>query len=701
MSFFSDERANELRNIFFESAQELLQALNDEGLSLEGDSSNPEIVRNIRRTMHTLKGDAAACGYRELSELSHQLEDVLTPEIAARSGSQLAELVLAAADAFDGMLSAYRGDMQPPSSDSLREMIAAVANPTSPATASAFKPTFEWSEYERLLIEQSAVRGQSVFNVGLRIDPQCPMRAAALQLIRNVMQEVGNIVIMRPDESATEVPDLVEAVLASHHQKDWIERKCKVPAVVSEISVVLCAPALAETIVESAQLTTAEADPDLLGILTSPAEAPATPEAHLEQKAATAKTHPAQSAAENILRVEADRIDIVLDLVGELIISKSMLLDALAALSRTHPKDPVRNQFVDAMAFQSQVLGKLQRSVMKIRMVPVEQLFRRFPRVLRDVAKFENKEVDLVLQGETTDLDKSILDSLAEPLTHLVRNAVAHGIELPAVRKAAGKAAKGTVRLNAYHQGNQVVIEISDDGRGLDREKIIQKALDGGIVTREELARMSDAAVLNLIFQCGFSTADKVTEVSGRGVGMDVVRSVIERLKGQISIHTESGRGTTFQLRLPLTLAIIKALLFRVYNQLYAVPLGSVSEIWRAYESDIHYVDGHEVIQLREELLTLVRLREMVDAADTASPNGKLFIIVVNLGHRKFGLVVDRLAGEQELVIKALDDNVITTELVSGASVIGDGRVVLILNIASVIERVGHLTTAHTVGASV
>lgn len=716
MSFFSDERAGELRNIFFESARELLQSLNDEGLSLEKDPKNPEIVRNIRRTMHTLKGDSAACGYRELSELAHLLEDVLTPEIAARCDGQLAEVVLNAADVFDGMLSAFENDLQPPAADSLREMIAAVANPHTEQKA-AFTPKFDWTEYERLLIEQNAVRGQNVYNVALRIDPQCPMRAAALQLVRNVMQEVGTIVLMRPDETVTDIPEVIEAVLASHHQPDWVEKKCKIPAVISEIRVEPCAHAQTDAQAAPEPVATAaapaaqvvpvptEGESDLLGILDAPATAetatPAAPAPSAHAKEQKSKQVTVASQSENILRVEAERIDTVLDLVGELIISKSMLVDAIQSYSRRFPKDPLRNQFVDAMAFQAQVLGKLQRSVMKIRMVPVEQLFRRFPRVVRDVAKYEGKDVNLVVEGETTDLDKSILDALAEPLTHLVRNAVGHGIETPEQRKAAGKPEQGTVKLNAYHQGNQVVIEISDDGRGLDRERIINKAIEKKVITREELASISEQNVLNLIFQAGFSTAEKVTEVSGRGVGMDVVKAVMERLKGQITIHTEAGQGTTFQLRLPLTLAIIKALLFRVSDRLYAVPLGSVLEITRAFESEVHIVDNHEVIQLREEILTLVRLRDMVEERKAPrNQKSKLFVVVVALGHRKFGLVVDQLAGEQELVIKALDDDILSTQLVSGASVLGDGRVVLVLNISSVIERVGRLTVSHTVGAS-
>jgi two-component system, chemotaxis family, sensor kinase CheA len=342
-------------------------------------------------------------------------------------------------------------------------------------------------------------------------------------------------------------------------------------------------------------------------------------------------------------------------------------------------------------------LNKLQRSVMKIRMVPVEQLFRRFPRVVRDVSKLQNKEVALVLEGETTDLDKTILDALAEPMTHLVRNAVDHGIEPPEQRIAAGKPAQGTIKLNAYHQGNQVVIEISDDGKGIDKEKVVAKAIERGLLKPEDAARLNETEVLNLIFHAGLSTADQVTNISGRGVGMDIVLAAIDRLKGTVVIQTEAGVGTTFRLRLPLTLAIIRALLFHVNAHLYAVPLGSVLEIARAAESDIHMVDNHEVLQLREEVITLVRLSDLVKGQQ-ARRGKKLFIIVVAMAGRKFGLVVDKLQGEEELVIKALDDQVVSTDLVSGASILGDGTVVLILNISAVVERLGRAATVGSTG---
>jgi two-component system chemotaxis sensor kinase CheA len=722
VNFFSDERANELRDLFFDSAAELLQALNEAGLELEQHPSDAEIIRTIRRTVHTMKGDSAACGFRELSELAHEMEDVLTPELAAHSNGGTAQLVLTAADVFDSMLSAYRANTQAPSGDALRTMIATLKNGVVAEQPSTFEPAFAWSEYERLVIGQSG-HGKPLFNVGVQIDPACPMRFAAVQLVQNVLKEIGSIVIMHPDSATVDVGE-IEAVVASDLSHEAISQKCKVPAVTSAVVVRPYIVALESPLEESVWVGAPHAPvapaEDILGIDNTPAlAAPVVPAATQQEPASVvspAQPAPAASttqqvvaerdkqpatavATENILRVDAGRIDSVLDLVGELIIGKSMLHQAVQQFSARFPKDPLRSKFADMLAFQSQVLNELQRSVMKVRMVPVEQLFRRFPRVIRDLAKKENKDVRLVMNGADTDLDKSILDALAEPMSHLVRNAVDHGIESPEERIAAGKPAQACITLDAYHQGNHIVIEVADDGRGVDPQRVITRAIERGVVTAEEAARMTDSEIVNLIFEPGFSTAEKVTQVSGRGVGLDVVKTVLERLKGSVMVTSESGQGARFLLRVPLTLAIIRALLFRVGTKLYAVPLASVTEIARAYEHEIHRVDGREVLNMRDQVLTLVRLSKM-DAGYQAPATEKMFVVIVTHGDRKFGLIVDRMVGEEELVIKAIDDHLVATELVSGASILGDGTVVLILNLAAVVEKIGRVR-AMTATASV
>jgi chemotaxis protein histidine kinase CheA len=415
---------------------------------------------------------------------------------------------------------------------------------------------------------------------------------------------------------------------------------------------------------------------------------------HSKDVAGTASQSPDKSSSappvpatpDALLRVDAGKIDSVLNLVGELILAKSMLQQALLEFGHRFPKDALRGKFSDAMAFQGRVLNDLQHSVMKIRMVPVDQLFRRFPRITRDVGLRCGKEVELVVRGGQTDLDKTILDAIAEPLTHLVRNAIGHGIEMPAERVRAGKRPQGTLRLGAYHQGNQVVIEVSDDGAGIDVEKVRQRALAQGLLTTEQAARLSATETLDLILQPGFSTADEITELSGRGVGLDVVQSVLTRLKGTIQIETVLGKGTTFRLRLPLTLAIIRALMFRVEHRLYALPLNAVAEITRTVEEDIHNVEHYDVLQLRDGVLPLLRLGAKPPRGPE-SARRKIFVLVIDSGERRFGVVVDALEGEGELVIKALDDRSITTDLVSGASILGDGRVVLILNMVALMDR--------------
>jgi two-component system chemotaxis sensor kinase CheA len=696
VSFLPDDRASELRELFFESAAEILQNMNEAGLALEDHPTDKENLRSVRRAVHTLKGDSAACGFRELSELAHELEDVLTPELAKENAALIPEVVLTAADTFHEMLAAYRDQLQPPDGGALRDHINRLLHksPSPPEKSSELEAKFDWNEYERLMIAEAFRRGEAVFNVALHLDSESLLPAAAFELVRKALEGAGKIMVLHPESAAQAAStNLIEAAISSTKSIDWIRKHCQVPSVVSRISVAKCsvgdtAPRdLLEILVEAE----AAAVSATVGSGSSELAADHQDESH-EPVASSGLAH---AAAENSLRVDAGRIDTVMNLVGELIIGKSMLQRTITEFERTHPKDPLRGKFADALAFQSRVLGELQKSVMKIRMVPVEQLFRRFPRVVRDVAKLRNKEINLEIAGQNTDLDKSILDALGEPLAHLVRNAADHGIETAAERVAAQKPSRGTVRLDAYHEGDQVVIEISDDGRGLDREKILRRAIECGIVGADDTARLNNSDIMNLIFEPGLSTADEVTEISGRGVGLDVVKSAVDNLKGSIELESELGQGTTFRLMVPLTLASIQSLLFHVSGKLYAVPLAMVVEITRVSEGEVHRLDNHEVFQLREQVLTLVRLERLESSAARARDK-RIFVIVIGSGSRKFGLAVDSLMGEEELVIKALEDRLVTSPLVSGASILGDGTVVLILNVPAVIS---HLSRIQPVGA--
>ena len=691
MSKPPEDRNPELRAIFFESANELLQSLNEAGLELETRPSDEEVIRRVRRAVHTLKGDSAACGFHKLSELSHELEDVLTPQVAQKHGSRFAEVVLAAADAFEAMLAAYQRGKKLPSLEKLHGLIrgllvvetpAPVAEAPQAAQAAAVPAAFAWTEYEQLMISEAVHRGETVYNVALRIDPNSLMRAAAFQLIRNVLHGCGTLIALRPEDNlAAAAVEIVESAIASVQPEAAIKKRCRIPTIVSEVRVEHAT---------SAQTPDHELLGDLLDAQAAQVVASATENVDASEAAKSAQATSAVAAvAESTLRVEANRIDAVMNLVGELIIGKSMLHRALTEFDQRHARDPLRAKLAEALGFQSRVLDELHKCVLKIRMVPVEQLFRRFPRVVRDVAKQCGKDVALDISGQHTDLDKSILDALGEPLMHLVRNAVDHGIEPADERLTAGKPARGTVYLNAYHQGTQVVIEVRDDGRGIDPAHVRQQALKQGIVKPDEAARLTDQEALNLIFESGFSTAAEVTEVSGRGVGMDVVRSVLDKLKGTVHISTQKSRGTTFQLRAPLTLASIQALLFRVGGRLFAVPLSSVVEISRINDQEIHRIDQREVLRLRDQILTLVRLEHLsrLHALETEPKKKKHFVIVIGAAEKRFGLVVDSMVGEEELVIKALPSDIVTSDLVSGASILGDGTVVLILNVPAVLSR--------------
>ena len=695
MNFLPDDRASELRDLFFESAAEILQAMNEAGLALEEHPADKEHLRSVRRAVHTLKGDSAACGFRELSELAHELEDVLTPELVKQNAGLIPEVVLTAADTFHEMLAAYRNRLQPPVGGALRDHINRLLHKTAAAPEkSSSEAKFDWTEYQRLMIAEAFRRGESVYNVAFHLDSESLLPAAAFELVRKALESAGKILVLHPESVAQAASTrLIEAAISSAKSADWIREHCFVPSVVARISVL--------------KIPVPQAAPrDLLEILieseaaaVSAGVAAGAPDSaldhHDESRDGAAPSGLAHAAAENTLRVDAERIDTVMNLVGELIIGKSMLQRTIMEFERIHAKDPLRGKFADALSFQARVLGELQKSVMKIRMVPVEQLFRRFPRVVRDVAKLRNKDIGLEIAGQNTDLDKSILDALAEPLAHIVRNAADHGIETAAEREAARKPPRGTVRLDAYHEADHVVIEISDDGRGLDRKKILRRAIENGILRTEDTGLLNDSDIMNLIFAPGLSTADEITEISGRGVGLDVVKAAVDNLKGSIELESELGRGTTFRLMVPLTLASIQSLLFRVSGKLYAVPLASVVEITRITEGEIHRVDDHEVFQLRDQVLTLVRL-ERLEFQPQRAMGKRVFVIVIASGTRKFGLAVDSLMGEEELVIKALEDRLVTSPLVSGASILGDGTVVLILNVLAVIS---YLSRIQPVGA--
>jgi len=403
-----------------------------------------------------------------------------------------------------------------------------------------------------------------------------------------------------------------------------------------------------------------------------------------------------RAAANQTIRVDIDRLDLLLNLVGELVINRTRISDIANTIERAlgdknahlngHAQELAQfaKELGDSSALLARTTNEIQESIMKVRMVPIGQVFDRFPRLVRDVAKARGKEVQLLISGAETDLDKTIVDEVGEPLMHLLRNCVDHGLETPEVRESRGKPRQGTISLNAYHEGNQIIIEVADDGGGIDLEKVRARGIKQGLISADD--RLSDREIIELIFTPGFSTAEVISDVSGRGVGMDVVKKNITRLKGVFDVYTEPGAGTKFTIKLPLTLAIIQALLVRVAQELYAIPLDSVIESQRIEIADVRTVHGNEVITLRGQVVPLVRVAEFFQLGGQRDPD-KVMIVIVGLQGRQVGLVVDSFQGEQEIVIKPLSDVVGRIPGISGATILGNGSISLIIDVHSLVSE--------------
>ncbi|MGA1861748.1 response regulator [Deferribacter thermophilus] len=406
-------------------------------------------------------------------------------------------------------------------------------------------------------------------------------------------------------------------------------------------------------------------------------------------KQETKKNEPKQiakvtKAIEQTIRVDVNRLDILMNLVGELVLSRNRIAQISAEFEKKFEGEYLVEQLLETTSHLGLITTELQLAVMKTRMVPIGKVFNKFPRMVRDLCRELKKDIELVITGEDTELDKSVVEEIGDPLIHMIRNAVDHGIESPEERVKKGKPEKGLVALNAYYEGNHIVVEIKDDGRGMDPEKLKKKAIEKGVITPEEAKTLNRDEALGLIFRPGFSTAEKVSDVSGRGVGMDVVKTNIEKLNGIIQIESEVDKGTTFKLKLPLTLAIIQALLVEVSGEIYAIPIVSVIETVKIDENEIHSFEGREVLKLRESVLSLIRLNEVFELEPTFS--NEMYVVVVALAEKKVGLIVDRLIGQEEIVIKSLGEYLGGTVGIAGATIMGDGAVRLILDVAGIME---------------
>ncbi|MGC8485069.1 MAG: chemotaxis protein CheA [Candidatus Baltobacteraceae bacterium] len=622
---------------FRDEAEELLQQIDGDLLRLEefvdSGQADPEIVNSLFRALHTIKGSSGMLGFTEVQGLAHKLEnlcDLLRKERMPLSEGSV-EILFSGRDFLTDLVQAAIGQSAPPSG--LNEF-----------TGRLDQFVAIYNETSNVIEGKTPDRSESGGAVGS--EPMNEAEIAAFEAeIERMLAEAASTAA--PNAAAPEPPATV------------------VPPVASA-----AAPAASTT--------------------------STTPTARGNGESADAKKGAAQgkrSSLAQTIRVDIDRLDALLNLVGELVINRTRISDIATTLGRLMGDralnasvgliGPLSKDLADSAALLARTTNEIQESIMKVRMVPIGQVFDRFPRTVRDVAKARGKEVQLQISGADTDLDKTIVDEVGEPLMHLLRNCVDHGIESPDERERQGKPRMGTIALNAYHEGNQIIIEISDDGGGINLDKVRAKAIKNGLIGTED--RLTDRELIELIFTPGFSTAEEVSDVSGRGVGMDVVKRNITKLKGIFDVDSAPGQGTRFTIKLPLTLAIIQALLVRVVDELYAIPLDSVIESQRVEMPDVRTVHGSEVITLRGQVVPLLRIADFFELGGERDPE-KVMIVIVGLQGRQVGLVVDSFEGEQEIVIKPLSDVVGRIPGISGATILGNGSISLIIDVHSLVS---------------
>lgn len=724
----------EYQDIFLEEADDQLQELNANLLSLEQDNENEETINNIFRAAHSLKSSAAFVGLNELSDLSHKMENLLQGirDKTMKITPEIIEVLFRCFDMINSVIDTVSQGNKP--TQDLAPIIAEIAEiaakskgtgsssaqkteiASAPAAAekavSAPKsasetPRLSLNAQEKKSLKRGIDNGMNCFDTVVYIEPEASMKWVKAQLIINNLKNSGQILRTEPaEEDLTDekIGKRFRIILLTDDSAEEIHKICDVDLVTCvDITPILLVQKDGKYVVRFGEMKKFEEQPMIPELSSAPVSR-AVPAAAAEisddaddhdedspKKAQIIEKKGNATATAPTLRtvkVSVEKLDELLNTVGELVISNSGFYRLYEDLRNLNADKSVTNEFKSRMEQMSRIAKDLQSGIMKTRMVPIGQVFTRFNRLVRDLSKDCGKQVQLVIKGEETELDKKVIDVIGEPLMHLVRNSIDHGLEIPEERVKAKKPELGTVTLDAYQAGNQILVEVSDDGKGLNVSAIKRKALDNGLATAEQIANMDDRDIFEFIFQPGFSTAAKVTEVSGRGVGMNVVREVVNEMNGSIVIESEPGMGTRFVMSFPLTLAIIPAIMVKVQKEIYAVPLSDVIETIKIASSDITTIEGHEVINLRGEILSLLRLNLFVGIDSGLQDQSKIPVVVVGYGNRKIGLIVDELEGKQEIVIKSLDQNYTNVQGLAGASILGDGSICLILDISSMITRV-------------
>ncbi len=709
--------------IFLDESQEHIQALNDNLLTLEQDPENEDSINEIFRAAHSLKGMAGTMGYKRLQRLTHDTEDVFS---AIRGGqmkvtSNLIDILFQALDAIQGYVDTIR-DSSDEGEDDNESIIAelnkflegggAPAAEGGGAAAEAAAPegaenqesadgdkavyrTIVLEEAQKDVMKDAIVADKKVYGFTVYIDENCMLKAARAFLVFKAIEEMGEIIVSDPSSQDIEDEKFdfsFSIFVITGEPMDKIVAAIKS---VSEIEEVVGEEYNEEmvdnngTAPEEAEASSAEAAQEAGGEDTAAAaesaevsveHTAAAPQAETAaSSAASKKAAPAKKpVASQTVRVDIEKLDILMNLVSELIIAKNALVSSAAQMSGgSNSESQVITENVE---YLESVTTNLHESVMKVRMVPIESALQRFPRMIRDLEKKLGKRMQLTITGEETELDRTVVDQIGDPLMHLLRNSADHGLETPDVRSERGKPETGSIFLNAYQEGNNVIIEVGDDGNGIDVEAVRRKIIERNFIPEEQALQMNDKEVIDVLFDPGFSMAKKVTDISGRGVGLDVVKSNIEQLGGDVEVKTKLGEGSTFIVRLPLTLAIIQALMVLVGGEKYAIALGNIQTIEDIPVSEIRLVENKEVIQLRGSVIPIIRLSDMLDAPEVERNNENLIIVVVKKGDSLAGLVVDELMGQQEVVIKSLGKYINTSRIISGATILGDGEVALIID---------------------
>lgn len=658
-------------DVFLEESKEHLASLNEKLLTLEKNPGDVAALNEIFRAAHTLKGMSSTMGFDDVADLTHHMENVLSDlkEGNLSVSSNVVDILFKCFDRLQMMMEQIEvGNTVSHDNSDLIQMLEYIKTGPTASQPQTIEPaedlntpdenaSFSFNEYDMTIMKEAISRDFKVYYIRVGIEPECLMKSVRAFMVFKALEEEGEII--KSDPSAQDLDegkfeDSFELVYVSMLGQEEVASR------VDHISEVML-DSLHEINLQTVQREQTK-------------QASVSPQDHAENDIQNGD-HKKVHKVKQTVRVDIERLDKLMNLVGELVMHKGRL-EQIGATQKVADLNETIEQI-------DRISTDLQSVVMKVRMVPIEQVFNRFPRMVRDLAKELDKEVDFFIEGKETELDRTVIDEIGDPLVHLLRNSLDHGIESAEERIKKGKPETGTVMLRARHEGNNVYIEVEDDGAGIDADKVLAKAVEKGMLTSKDAEQMGLEEAVEFLFSPGFSTANEVTDVSGRGVGLDVVKTKIESLNGEIYVDSKPGQGTRFRIKLPLTLAIIQALMVAVQDEIYAIPLSSVDETTMISKSDIKMIQNQEVIMLRGNVLPLFRLARLLEIPNEASNEEEMYVVVVRKGERQIGLMVDTLIGQQEIVIKSLGKSLAGIPGIAGAIVAGDGNVRLILDITT------------------